>query len=120
MGDELFPGVEISFASPSDPVTTLISSITSIHNVNNITRTKYAEIRAALEVYDRKLKTHEKEFADKMLYQQKNLDIYYGFLEKLFDGARTGSGDNAKYCRDLALRLMQVIEQIDKNGPNIL
>ena len=113
------PDVEIAFSSPIDIVTTLISSIASIHSVQNITRSKYAEIQAALKAYEGNLKAHEKDFADKMLRQKENLDNLYRLLEILLDGARTGSGKNAEYCRDMALGLMHVIEQVNKDGPPI-
>lgn len=123
MADELsiigVPNVEISFSSPIDIATTLISSIASVHNVKSITRAKYAEIQAALKAYDGILKAHERDFADKMLRQKENLENLYRLLEIAFEGARTGSGENAKYCRDIALGLMQVIEQVNKNGPPI-
>ena len=97
MADELsvidFPDVEISFSSPIDIATTLISSIASVHNVKSITRVKYAEIQAALKAYDGILKAHERDFADKMLRQKENLDNLYRLLEIAFDGARTGSGE---------------------------
>lgn len=113
------PDVEISFSSPVDIVTTLISSAVSVHNVNNITRAKYAEIQAALKAYDGILKAHERDFADKMLRQKENLDNLYRLLEMAFDGAKSSSGENAAYCRDIALGLMRVIEQVNKNGPPI-
>lgn len=113
------PDVEISFSSPIDIVTTLISSAVSVHNVNNITRAKYAEIQAALKAYDGILKAHERDFADKMLRQKENLDNLYRLLEMAFDGAKSSTGENAAYCRDIALGLMHVIEQVNKNGPPI-
>ncbi len=123
MADELsivgLPDIEISLSSPIDIATTLISSAASVYNVKNITRAKYAEIQAALKAYDGILKAHESDFANKMLRQKENLDNLYRLLEIAFDGARTGSGENAKYCRDIALGLMQLIGQVNKDGPPI-
>lgn len=123
MADELSiigaPDVEISFSSPVDIVTTLISSAASIHNVKNITRAKYAEIQAALEVYNGTLKAHERDFADQMLRQKEESEKLYKSLEIVFDCLKNSSGEHAVYWRDIALRILQTIEQTNKNGPPI-
>lgn len=123
MADELsnigIPIIDISLSSPVDIVTALITSAASIHNVNNITRAKYAEIYYALKAYDETLGTYEKAFAEKMLRQKENLDEIYRLLDLAFEGVKDSSVEKAVIWRDMATYLMRLIEKLNKDGPQI-
>lgn len=123
MTDELsniaIPNIDVSLSSPVDIVTTLITSAASIHNVNNITRAKYVEIYSALKAYDETLGTYEKAFAEKMLRQKENLDQIYRLLDVAFEGVKDSSVEKAAIWHDMATHLMRLIEQLNKDGPQI-
>lgn len=124
MSDELSifgdPKISFSVSSPVEVVTALITSVASVKNVEKLTKAKHAEIQGALKACDMVLKSHERDFATKMLQQKENLDILYNFLEMMLDGVKNSQGDNAAYCRDISIALMHEIGEISKNGPPIV
>ena len=115
------PQISFSFSSPVvDVITALIKCIGTVKKSEDITKAKYAEIQGALKGCDMVLKSHERDFAAKMLRQEENLSKLYSFLKMMLDGVKNPQNGNGELCRDVSIKLLSVIESVSADGPKMV